>query len=416
MIVQVWSGRSLTCRVHPAAGAGGPGRGSRSATRSGVDAELHQRPVVGVGAVGVAAGPAAGAAQLDRSAAGGGEVDDHLDPLGRAEQDPAAPHRPRQKAAVGADLDQRRAVGEVEVVGAELRDVEDPQAVAARLDPVVGQEGAVDEDRGAERSPSSGGRRSVNGSVSWLSRSKLRSAIASARSRAPPRQRQRGLELVVDDPHPRQPVPGVQGGPVEAVVVVPLERGPFGAPVFGQVVDVAFAPARLDQQVVAGAGATGRAGCCSSRRTAGPGQAAGLAVELGAVVAAVQVDAQFADLVGQFVVEGDLGPLARRAADRRPGEAAAEGPEPGLAAGQDLLLGERGSGSRAARRSAPAGSAAGRGRDRGLGRPAPLRQESARPTPPPGRAGEERAAAEGAEEGSAPQAGRCGLSRRAAAQ
>jgi len=39
------------------------------------------------------------------------------------------------------------------------------------------------------------------------------------------------------------------------------------------------------------------------------------------------------------VVEGDAGALTGAAADRRPGEAAAEGPEVGLAAGEDLLLG-----------------------------------------------------------------------------
>ena len=58
------------------------------------------------------------------------------------------------------------------------------------------------------------------------------------------RQRQRGVELVVDDPHPRQPVPDVARGAVEAVVVVPLEGGPFGPAVLAQVVDVGFAAAR----------------------------------------------------------------------------------------------------------------------------------------------------------------------------
>jgi hypothetical protein len=58
--------------------------------------------------------------------------------------------------------------------------------------------------------------------------------------------------LVVDDEHPGHPVPGVQGGPVEAVVVVPLERGAFGTAVLAQVIDVAFALPRPDQQVVAG--------------------------------------------------------------------------------------------------------------------------------------------------------------------
>jgi hypothetical protein len=69
------------------------------------------------------------------------------------------------------------------------------------------------------------------------------------------------------------------------------------------------------------------------------GQAAGLAVELGAVVAAVEVDRELADLLGQLVMEGDPGALAGAAADRRAGEAAAVGPEPRLGAGEDLLLG-----------------------------------------------------------------------------
>jgi hypothetical protein len=56
-------------------------------------------------------------------------------------------------------------------------------------------------------------------------------------------------------------------------------------------------------------------------------------------VAAVEVDRELARLLRQLVVEGDTGALAGAAADRRSGEAAAEGPEPGLAAGKDLLLG-----------------------------------------------------------------------------
>jgi hypothetical protein len=39
------------------------------------------------------------------------------------------------------------------------------------------------------------------------------------------------------------------------------------------------------------------------------------------------------------MVEGDAGALAGATADRRPREAAAEGPEPGLGPGEDLLLG-----------------------------------------------------------------------------
>ena len=44
------------------------------------------------------------------------------------------------------------------------------------------------------------------------------------------------------------------------------------------------------------------------------GQPTRLAVELGAVVAAVQVDGQLAHRGGELVVEGDLGPAGRRGA------------------------------------------------------------------------------------------------------
>ncbi len=93
---------------------------------------------------------AGAAAQLDALTAGAGEVDDHLDPLGRAEEDLAAAHRPRHQPALGRDLDHRRAVGELQVVAAEGGDVEDPQPVAAGVDAVVRQIGAVDEDGLAE--------------------------------------------------------------------------------------------------------------------------------------------------------------------------------------------------------------------------------------------------------------------------
>ena len=56
-----------------------------------------------------------------------------------SDQHVVAAHRPRHQAAVGADLDQRRAVGEVEVVGAEVRGVEDAQPVALGRDLVVGR-------------------------------------------------------------------------------------------------------------------------------------------------------------------------------------------------------------------------------------------------------------------------------------
>jgi hypothetical protein len=69
------------------------------------------------------------------------------------------------------------------------------------------------------------------------------------------------------------------------------------------------------------------------------GQPAGIAVELGRVVAAVEVDRELPRLRRQLVVEGDAGAVAGAAADRRSREVAAEGPEAGLTAGEDLLLG-----------------------------------------------------------------------------
>jgi hypothetical protein len=107
-----------------------------------------------------------------------------------------------------------------------------------------------------------------------------------------------------------------------------------------QVVDVGLAPPGRQQGVVAGLERREVArDAAEAGDRLGLGQAAGLAVELGAVVAAVQVDRELADLLRQLVVEGDAGALAGAAPDRRPGEAAAVGPEPRLRAGKDLLLG-----------------------------------------------------------------------------
>jgi hypothetical protein len=123
-------------------------------------------------------------------------------------------------------------------------------------------------------------------------------------------------------------------------------------------------------------------------------------------VATVQVHGEFADRFGQFVVEGDLRPLAGRAADRRAREAAAEGPELGLAAGEDLLLGEadrdleprRGQLRRDRQRLAEG--------NRGLGRADTLEVGERTAEPASRQGGEERAAAQGAEKRPAPQAGR----------
>ena len=114
-----------------------------------VDPELHQGADVGPGAERVAGAVARAAAQLDALAGRAGEVDHDLGPLPRTKHHLAPPHRRRHQAAVGADLDQRGSVGEEEVVGAELGDVEDAQPVALCRDPVVGHVGAVDEDAAA---------------------------------------------------------------------------------------------------------------------------------------------------------------------------------------------------------------------------------------------------------------------------
>jgi hypothetical protein len=190
------------------------------------------------------------------------------------------------------------------------------------------------------------------------------------------------------------------------MVVVPLERGAFGAPVLDQVVLVGFAAARLEQQVVArGAGgeAAGDAAVVGERLA--PGQAARLAVELGAVVAAVEVDRELPRPLPQLVVEGDAGPAAGAAADRRPREAAAEGPEPGLAAGEDLLLGLADRDPDVVlvedRRDRQPGLERSRGER--LRRRRAQRQQAAAPAPQ-GQERGQRTAAQGAEESSAPQA------------
>jgi hypothetical protein len=198
----------------------------------------------------------------------------------------------------------------------------------------------------------------------------------------------------------------VLGGAIEAMVVVPLERGAFGAPVLGQVVGVGAAGAGRDQQVVAGlARREARGDLAVERDRLAGGEAAGLAVELGAVVAAVEVDGEVADAGRQLVVVGDLGAGAGGAADRRAGEAAAVGPEPRLLARQDLLggLADRdqdllgGVDRREAQRLQEGDRAAGGGG-------AVAEGEQAAAAAPQRRQDRERAAAEGAEESSAPQA------------
>jgi len=105
------------------------------------------------------------------------------------------------------------------------------------------------------------------------------------------------------------------------------------------------------------------------------------------------------------MVKGDPGAVAGATADRRPGEAAAEGPEAGLAAGEDLLLGRADRDVDVVavedRRDRQPLAERDRGkRRRRLGRE---RQRPAAPAPQ-GQKDGEGAAAEGAEESSAPQA------------
>jgi hypothetical protein len=198
----------------------------------------------------------------------------------------------------------------------------------------------------------------------------------------------------------------VRSGAIETVVVVPLKGGTFGPAVLHQVVDVGFAPPWLEQELVAGGAggeATGDLAVVGSRLALR--QPTGVAVELGAVMAAVEVDRQLPRLLRQLVVEGDAGAVAGAAADRRPGEAAAKGPEAGLLSQQDLLLSlanrdvdvvaveDR-------RDRQPLAERDRRERRRRLGRE---RQRPAAPAPQ-GQEDGESAAAKGAEEGSAPEA------------
>jgi hypothetical protein len=198
----------------------------------------------------------------------------------------------------------------------------------------------------------------------------------------------------------------VPGGAVEAVVVVPLEGGAFGPAVLDQVVDVGFAAAGLEQEVIAGVAGREAAGdlTVEGGRLA-LGEAARIAVEPGAVVAAVEVDREFPRALRQLVIEADAGAVAGAAADRRAGEAAAEGPELRLRAGEDLLLGladrdldvvaveDRRDRQRLPERN--------RGeRRRRLGGD---RQQAAAPAPQ-GQEDGKSATAKGAEEGSAPEA------------
>jgi hypothetical protein len=129
-------------------------------------------------------------------------------------------------------------------------DVEEAQSVAPGRHAVVGHVSTVDQDTGPNdpiaRWPATAERVgqlvvAVEGAVGNHQRDVTLTAG----------QRQRSVELVVDDPHSRQATPDVAGRVVEPVVVVPLQRSPFGPPVLDQIVDVGLTPTRLDQLVVA---------------------------------------------------------------------------------------------------------------------------------------------------------------------
>jgi hypothetical protein len=195
-------------------------------------------------------------------------------------------------------------------------------------------------------------------------------------------------------------------GAVEAVVVVPLEGGAFGLAVLHQVVDVGFAPARLEQELIAGfAGGEALRDAAEGGERLALGQPSRVAVELGAAVGAVKVNGKLARLLPQLVVEGDAGALAGAAADRRPREAAAEGPEPGLGPGEDLLLGlaDRDPDVVLAEDRRDRQPRAKGGRRQRRRRTGAQRQRAAAP-PPQGKEDGKRTAAEGAEESSAPEA------------
>ena len=289
-----------------------------------------------------------------------------------------------------------------------LGDVEDPQPVAAGADLVVGHEGAVDEDAPAEI-PSAGGRWPLKGSVSWLWRSKLRSAIISGMSRSPaaaaarPRTRRRRSTSRPGRASCAERC-GRGGG-----------RGTTGTrPVQGarppQVVDVGFllARARAAGRCPTGA-ARGRGGCGRSRRPAGSwsGRPAGRRTGCGCGRRAGGPRAR-PPAAGSSWWKVTLvrWPARRRTVVargrcRRRSRASSCGPA-GSAASASRIgiwmwapLSSRGIGSRA--RKGTAASACGGSSPNG-----------SRPLPPPlsGSSGGERAAAQGAEESSAPQARR----------
>src|SRR4029078_13064694 len=99
---------------------------------------------------------------------------------------------------------------------------------------------------------------------------------------------------------PGQPVPDIAAGVLEAVVVVPLEGGAPGAAVLDQGVGVGLRNPLLFQQITAGgAGGEPLGELAVEEERLGRGHPARLAVEGGAAVAPVQVDAEVAGALRQ---------------------------------------------------------------------------------------------------------------------
>ena len=164
--------------------------------------------------------------------------------------------------------------------------------------------------------------------------------------------------------HPGQAVPDVAAGVVEAVVVVPLHRGALGAAVLEQVVDVASSarPARSARRCPTRA-ARARAGCGSRRSAAASGSGRpGWPSNWVRLWPPCRWTLSSPTAGGQPVVEGDLGAVPGGAPDRRAGEACRRRSTSGSARRAGSAPRPRGSGSRASRRAARAGSAADRGR------------------------------------------------------
>ncbi len=162
------------------------------------------------------------------------EVDHHVGALGRAEQDVLAHHLLGEQRVPGADLDERAAVGESEVVRREVRRVQEPEPVQAGLDPEVRRELPVDEDplphRGVVRRRL-GSRHPV---VHVRPRERVGQLVAGGEAAVgevqgyvvpATRQVELTLALVRDQEHALQTTPVVAGRPAHPVVVVEAERG-----------------------------------------------------------------------------------------------------------------------------------------------------------------------------------------------